>query len=195
MIAIIGLGNIGDKYANTKHNAGFWVIDELAIRYKLTFKPGKGNYLYANSQSKNFILVKPTTGMNKSGVAIIEIMKQWNILISSIYVVVDDVDLPLGVLRIKPKGGDACHKGLENIIYQLRSKNFARVKFGIATNENMRPSEKYVLNPFKKDKLADVEQMVKRCADSIQSIMVKGMSITMNKYNSIKKFEEINNGL
>ena len=195
MIAIIGLGNIGDKYANTKHNAGFWVIDELAIRYKLTFKPGKGNYLYANSQSKNFILVKPTTGMNKSGVAIIEIMKQWNILISSIYVVVDDVDIPLGVLRIKPKGGDACHKGLENIIYQLQSKNFARVKFGIATNENMRPSEKYVLNPFKKDKLADVEQMVKRCADSIQSIMVKGMSITMNKYNSIKKFEEINNGL
>ena len=195
MIAIIGLGNIGDKYANTKHNAGFWVIDELAIRYKLTFKPGKGNYLYANSQSKNFILVKPTTGMNKSGVAIIEIMKQWNILISSIYVVVDDVDLPLGVLRIKPKGGDACHKGLENIIYQLRSKNFARVKFGIATNENMRPSEKYVLNPFKKDKLADVQQMVKRCADSIQSIMVKGMSNTMNKYNSIKKFEEINNGL
>ena len=195
MIAIIGLGNIGDKYANTKHNAGFWVIDELAVRYKLTFKPGKGNYLYANSQSKNFILVKPTTGMNKSGVAIIEIMQQWNILISSIYVVVDDVDIPLGVLRIKPKGGDACHKGLENIIYQLRSKNFARVKFGIATNENMRPSEKYVLNPFKKDKLADVEQMVKRCADSIQSIMVKGMSITMNKYNSIKKFEEINNGL
>lgn len=195
MIAIIGLGNIGDKYANTKHNAGFWVIDELAVRYKLTFKPGKGNYLYADSQSKNFILVKPTTGMNKSGVAIIEIMKQWNILISSIYVVVDDVDIPLGVLRIKPKGGDACHKGLENIIYQLQSKNFARVKFGIATNENMRPSEKYVLNPFKKDKLADVEQMVKRCADSIQSIMVKGMSITMNKYNSIKKFEEINNGL
>ena len=195
MIAIIGLGNIGDKYANTKHNAGFWVIDELAVRYKLTFKPGKGNYLYANSQSKNFILVKPTTGMNKSGVAIIEIMKQWNILISSIYVVVDDVDIPLGVLRIKPRGGDACHKGLENIIYQLQSKNFARVKFGIATNENMRPSEKYVLNPFKKDKLADVEQMVKRCADSIQSIMVKGMSITMNKYNSIKKFEEINNGL
>ena len=195
MIAIIGLGNIGDKYANTKHNAGFWVIDELAVRYKLTFKPGKGNYLYADSQSKNFILVKPTTGMNKSGVAIIEIMKQWNILISSIYVVVDDVDIPLGVLRIKPKGGDACHKGLENIIYQLQSKNFARIKFGIATNENMRPAEKYVLNPFKKDKLADVEQMVKRCADSIQSIMVKGMSITMNKYNSIKKFEEINNGL
>ena len=195
MIAIIGLGNIGDKYANTKHNAGFWVIDELAVRYKLTFKPGEGNYLYANSQSKNFILVKPTTGMNKSGVAIIEIMKQWNILISSIYVVVDDVDLPLGVLRIKPKGGDACHKGLENIIYQLRSKNFARVKFGIATNENMRPSEEYVLNPFKKDKLANVQQMVERCADSIQSIMVKGINNTMNKYNSIKKLEEINNGL
>ena len=195
MIAIIGLGNIGDKYANTKHNAGFWVIEELATRYKLTFKPGKGNYLYANSKSKNFILVKPTTGMNKSGTAIIEIMKQWNILISSIYVVVDDVDLPLGVLRIKPKGGDACHKGLENIIYQLRSKNFARIKFGIATNENMRPSEEYVLNPFKKDKLSDVQQMVKRCADSIQSIMVKGMSNSMNKYNSIKKFKEIDNDL
>ena len=195
MIAIIGLGNIGDKYANTKHNAGFWVIDELAVRYKLTFKPGKGNYLYADSQSKNFILVKPTTGMNKSGVAIIEIMKRWNILLSSIYVVVDDVDIPLGVLRIKPKGGDACHKGLENIIYQLRSKNFARVKFGIATNENMRPSEEYVLNPFKKDKLANVQQMVERCADSIQSIMVKGINNTMNKYNSIKKLEEINNGL
>ena len=149
MIAFVGLGNPGDKYATTKHNAGFWVVDELARRHNLQFKPGKGPYVFAQHSRREVLLVKPTTYMNHSGDAVKDIAHRWNMLPADIHVVVDDVDLPLGAIRIRPKGGDGCHRGMENIIYQLRSDQFPRIRLGIATDENMRPAEKYVLKPFR----------------------------------------------
>ena len=118
MIAFVGLGNVGDIYANTKHNAGFWVIDEMARRQKLSFMPGLGDYIYAKFRKREVLLVKPTTGMNRSGNAVMGLVDQWGLDYADIHIVVDDVDLPLGTIRIRPKGGDGCHKGLENIIYQ-----------------------------------------------------------------------------
>ena len=104
MIAFIGLGNPGDKYANTKHNAGFWVVDELARRQKLSFKPGKGPYVFAQHKRREVLLVKPTTGMNRSGNAVKEVANLWDILPSDIHVILDDVDLPLprivAILRV-----------------------------------------------------------------------------------------------
>jgi len=97
MIAFIGLGNPGDKYANTKHNAGYWVLDELANRQKLRFKPGKGDYIFAQHQRRELLLVKPTAGMNLSGVAVKDVTARWNLLPSETYVILDDVDLPLGL--------------------------------------------------------------------------------------------------
>jgi PTH1 family peptidyl-tRNA hydrolase len=184
MIAFIGLGNAGDTYANTKHNAGFWVVDEFARRQKLSFKPGKGNYVFAQHQQREVLLVKPTTGMNRSGNAVKDVANRWNLLPSDIHVVVDDVDLPLGSIRIRPKGGDGCHRGMENIIYQLESDQFPRIRLGIGTDENMRPAEKFVLKPFRSDDEIEAEAMVKRGADALSNLLVRGLNHTMNHFNS-----------
>lgn len=184
MIAFVGLGNPGDSYANTKHNAGFWVVDELARRHNLSFKPGKGPYVFAQHSRREVLLVKPTTFMNNSGNAVKDIATRWNMLPSDIHVIVDDVDLPIGTIRIRPKGGDGCHRGMENIIYQLRSDQFPRIRLGIATDENMRPAEKYVLKPFRSEDLTEAESMVKRGADALDNLLVRGLNHTMNHFNS-----------
>jgi PTH1 family peptidyl-tRNA hydrolase len=184
MIAFIGLGNPGEKYANTKHNAGFWVVDELARRQKLSFKPGKGPYVFAQHQRREVLLVKPTTGMNRSGNAVKDVANRWDLLPSDIHVIVDDVDLPLGSIRIRPKGGDGCHRGMENIIYQLQSDQFPRIRLGIGTDENMRPAEKFVLKPFKSDNVPEAEAMVKHGADALANLLVRGLNHTMNHFNS-----------
>ena len=184
MIAFIGLGNPGDKYANTKHNAGYWVLDEIANRQKLGFKPGKGDYVFAQHQRRELLLVKPTTGMNLSGVAVKDVANRWNLLPTEIYIVLDDVDLPLGSIRIRPKGGDGCHRGMENIIYQLRFNNFPRLRLGVATDENLRPAEKFVLKPFRKDDEFEAEAMVKQVADALENLLVHGLNHTMNHFNS-----------
>ena len=145
--AFIGLGNPGEKYALTKHNAGFWILDEMASRYKISFKPGKGDYVIA-SKSDSLLFFKPITGMNNSGKAVRDISDSWNLMAKEIFIILDDVDLPLGSLRIKPKGGDGSHRGLESVIYSLHTNEFPRLRFGIGTNEEMRPAEKYVLRPF-----------------------------------------------
>ena len=183
MIAFIGLGNSGSRYQKTKHNAGFWVIDEWAERHNLHFKPGKGQYLFAQSKEDEVILVKPILGMNNSGVAVKEIMRNWSLNNSDLHLIIDDVDLPLGKIRVKPKGGDGCHRGLENIIYHLNSNKFPRIRFGIGSEENMRPAEKYVLKPFKKEKLKDVEVSIDKAVEVLDSIIKSGLGHTMNHFN------------
>ena len=184
MIVFIGLGNTGNTYANTKHNAGFWVVDEWAQRHDLTFKPGKGDYVLAQHKRREVIVVKPTTGMNKSGSAVKDIVLLWDLSPNEIYAIVDDVDLPLGTIRIRPKGGDGCHRGMENIIYHLQSDQFPRVRLGIGTDDIMRPAENYVLKPFLTDDYPNAEMMVKNCADAIDNLLAKGLSQTMNQFNS-----------
>ena len=181
--AFIGLGNPGEKYALTKHNAGFWILDEMASRYKISFKPGKGDYVMA-SKSNKFLLFKPITGMNNSGKAVRDISDSWNLVAKEIFVILDDVDLPLGSLRIKPKGGDGSHRGLESVIYSLHTNEFPRLRFGIGTNEQMRPAEKYVLKPFSSDDQLTALEAVKRAADALDSILFNGMEKTMNSVNS-----------
>ena len=184
MIAFIGLGNVGDHYKWTKHNAGFWVIDEFARRKKLVFTPGESEYVFARYKPKQILLMKPTTGMNQSGTAVKSIIRKWDLLISDIYVLTDDVDLPLGSIRIRPKGGDGCHRGLENIIYNLQSKAFPRIRLGIAGSDYKRPSEKYVMKPFNDEMSLDAKIMVNRAADAMQSIITRGLNRTMNQFNA-----------
>ena len=181
--AFIGLGNPGEKYSFTKHNAGFWVLDEMASRYKINFKPGKGDYVIA-SKPDNILLFKPITGMNNSGASVQEISDSWNLMAKEIFIILDDVDLPLGSLRIRPKGGDGSHLGLRSVIYSLNTNEFPRLRFGIGTNEKMRPAEKYVLKPFRIDDQLTALQSVKRAADALDSILSNGMEKTMNWVNS-----------
>ena len=96
MISFMGLGNPGNHYADTKHNAGFWVLDELCRRWKINFLPGDSDYVYAENNDSKVLLIKPTTGMNNSGIIIKSIIKRWNLKLENFYVIFDDVDLPLG---------------------------------------------------------------------------------------------------
>ena len=185
MIAFIGLGNIGNEYANTKHNAGFRSIDEFAIRNNMSFEAGQGSFVFSQIKSKQVILIKPTTGMNKSGIAVREIMDYWGILHTEIVVILDDVDLPLGKLRIRPKGGDGCHRGLENIIYQIGTRELVRMRLGIAEpSKETRPSEEYVLKPFHKDNQKEVDLMIHQSVDAMEYFLGNGLNKTMSKYNS-----------
>tara|TARA_Y100001970_G_C14236227_1_gene861964 strand:- start:3073 stop:3630 length:558 start_codon:yes stop_codon:yes gene_type:complete len=185
MIAFVGLGNVGDQYSNTKHNAGFWALDEYAKRNKMVFEAGNGQYVYAKRKNNKVLLVKPTTMMNKSGIAVKEVMDHWCLLPSDVFVVFDDVDLPLGAIRIRPQGGDGCHKGLENIIYQIQTNQFPRMRLGIAVfSEDVRPSEKYVLSPFNGDSKKEADVMIGTCADAMQNILMHGLNQTMNHFNS-----------
>jgi PTH1 family peptidyl-tRNA hydrolase len=184
LIFFIGLGNIGEKYKDTKHNAGFWIMDEMAARHKISFSPARGDYVIA-SKSDKFCLVKPSIGMNRSGKVVSQLIKSKNILPEQICVVLDDVDLPLGKIRIKPKGGDGSHRGLENIIYVSNTDNIPRLRFGIGTSEKMRPAENYVMKPFKKDNDKNLcRETVKNAVDALDSIVFNGLDRTMNIFNS-----------
>lgn len=183
MIAFVGLGNPGNKYADTKHNAGFWILDEMASRYKISFKPGKGDYVVAIKPNK-FLLFKPTTGMNNSGKAVQDISNSWNLITKDICIILDDVDLPLDVIRIRPRGGDGSHRGLESIIYSLNTNEFPRLRFGIGTDEKMRPAENYVLKPFNSNDQKTSSGAVKKAADALDSIIFNGLDKTMNIFNS-----------
>ena len=183
MIAFVGLGNPGVKYADTKHNAGFWILDEMANRYKIPFKPGKGDYVFASKPNK-FLLFKPTTGMNNSGQTVKDISNSWNLITKEIFIILDDVDLPLGSLRIRSKGGDGSHRGLESIIYSLNTNQIPRLRFGIGTDEKMRPAENYVLKPFNNKDQKVCNGAVKRAADALDGILFNGLEKTMNTFNS-----------
>ena len=183
MLAFIGLGNVGHEYKRTKHNAGFWVVDEFSRRKNLVFNPGEGEYVFTKTTAKEVLLIKPTAGMNRSGLAVKSIVEKWNLVFSDIYIIIDDVDLPLGKIRIRPKGGDGCHRGLENIIYQLQTKKFPRIRLGIADGDYTRPSEKYVLKPFDNNSSVEVGVMINSGADAIQHIITRGLSNTMNQFN------------
>ena len=184
MYSFIGLGNPGNQYADTKHNAGFWVIDELCKRWNINLLPGDDEYVFAENKSKKIVLIKPSTGMNNSGIIIKSLVKKWNLKLENLHIIFDDVDLPLGKIRIKPSVGDGCHKGIESIIYRLGTNKFPRIRIGIASGKNLRPSEKYVLKSFgKKDQLM-ANEIIVRTSDAVESIVYNGLSKTMNRYNA-----------
>ena len=179
---LVGLGNPGDKYSKTKHNFGYWVIDSIMSKCSLKFKAGKGDYLYA--QYEDSFLVKPTSYMNSSGLAINQILHYYKASIEDLVIIYDDIDLPLGTVRFKNKGGAAGHRGIENIIYQLRSESFLRLRLGIAIEDlNMRPSEKYVLSPFPKEYKEEIDLVINKSVDGLEYLLDNGIEKTMNKFN------------
>ena len=176
---VIGLGNPGKSYDDTKHNFGFWVLDEFIGRCSLKWESGYGDYVYV--KHNHHVFAKPTTFMNSSGLAVKDLCKHHNQ--DKVLVVYDDIDLYLNNLRFKSGGGTGGHKGIESIIYHLRSEEFDRLKIGIATEQNMRPSEKYVLKPFSKEYKKIISEVINDAVDGINYYLENGIKKSMNNFN------------
>ena len=181
MTVLVGLGNPGRNYSDTKHNFGFWVLDKFAEKRSLKFQAGKGDYLLV--KSNDIALVKPTTYMNNSGMAVADYCRYFQNTPEELLVVYDDIDLPLGTLRFKPDGGSGGHKGMESIIYQLESEDLNRLRIGISAENEMGPSERYVLSPFPKDRKEKINEMIEKACDGIDYFLTHNMKETMNKFN------------
>ena len=181
MKCIIGLGNPGDRYIKTKHNFGFWVIDSYLKNKDIKLKLGKGDYVFTKYDDTLF--VKPTTFMNHSGLSVKNIVEYFNIDIQDVIIVYDDIDLPLGSIRFKIGGSSGGHRGLDSIIYHLQNENFLRLKLGIGTDSEMRPSESYVLKPFPLKYQNKIDETIKKACEGLEFLIANSINETMNKYN------------
>jgi PTH1 family peptidyl-tRNA hydrolase len=189
MTVLVGLGNPGRNYSDTKHNFGFWVLDKFAEKRSLKFQAGKGDYLLA--KKGDLVCIKPTIFMNTIGVSLLDVKQFFKAETENFLVVYDDIDLPLGTLRFRKSGGTGGHKGIESIIYQLQSEDFNRLRMGIATDDDIRPSEKYVLTPFQNREEKLKNEMLEKACEGIDYFLSHDMKKTMNKFNEKQNRKEI----
>lgn len=184
---IAGLGNIGEEYANTRHNIGFIVMDALAMEEGMTFSSSRyADVASVRKKGKTFILIKPSTYINLSGKAIRYWMKKEKIELENLLVVVDDVALPLGTLRMKAKGSDGGHNGLISIIEELETTEFARLRIGIGDNYAHGYQVEYVLSKWTKEEEEILIPRIKTAVEMIYSFGMVGADKTMNLFNKRK---------
>lgn len=185
MYLISGLGNIGQQYYQTRHNVGFDAVDYFAGACSLVWLPGKGNYYAAEGEhkGKKLVLIKPSTYMNNSGVAVTEALELYQADVSNLLVVCDDYNLPLGKIRLRPKGSDGGHKGLSSIIYNLMTDNFPRLRIGIGNSFTKGDQSNFVLSVFNKDEELLIKEAVERSSTMIKSFMEDGIQKTMTVFN------------
>ncbi|MCX6142999.1 MAG: aminoacyl-tRNA hydrolase [Ignavibacteriales bacterium] len=188
MFFVIGLGNPEKRYAGTRHNIGFEVVDRLAQELRLQFKPGRGEFLIAQGSFREhpLVLIKPVTFMNESGVAVTEVREQFDARNEDLFVVCDDFQLPLGQLRLRLRGSDGGHNGLYSIIYHLQSEEFPRLRCGIASSSM--PADKnqmadFVLSRFTAEELPLVNEMIPQAKDACLRALTDGITKTMNVFN------------
>ena len=186
---IVGLGNIGREYANTKHNIGFMVADELAKRWKVSFDKNDRHAMYAEYRTPERVaLIKPTTYMNLSGVAVGEWANFYHIDVEDIAIISDDMDIPVGTIRIRKKGSAGGHNGLKSVGEHLGTMDFPRFKIGIGhpAHEN-KAVISHVLNGFSGDDKTTIEAAVKTMADAVECWLKEDIDVTMNRFNTKKE--------
>jgi PTH1 family peptidyl-tRNA hydrolase len=182
---IAGLGNIGPEYLNTRHNIGFMLADELAAEAKVSFSPGRyGDMAKMKHRGRTLLILKPSTFMNLSGNAIRYWLNKEKIPIENLLVIVDDIALPLGPIRLKARGGDGGHNGLISIIQQLGTQNFARLRFGIGDNFPKGYQVDYVLGEWTVEEKTIILPKLRTAVDAIKSFSVTGITRTMNHFNT-----------
>lgn len=184
MHALIGLGNPGKNYENTRHNVGFMVLDKLANQYQGSFKKGKGPYVQTkiHIQGKPTLLIKPTTFMNLSGQAVRHVYDYYDFdSYSHLLIVIDEFNLPFGTLRLKPSGSAGGQKGLKSILQSLHTNEVPRMRIGIG-NEFANASS-YVLSPFSKKEQKELPLIIDTAADAAEHFVSRGIEDTMNSFN------------
>ena len=181
---IAGLGNIGPEYAFTRHNIGFMVLDRLAAQNDFKFSFEKLAFVAEwKHKGRQFYFIKPTTFMNLSGKAIRYYMDQYKIPVENLLVVTDELQLPFGTLRMKPKGSNGGHNGLRNIEEILGTAEYASLRFGIGNNFPRGRQVDYVLKPFSNDEMIELPIFLDRAGEIVVSFCTLGVQYAMNNYN------------
>jgi PTH1 family peptidyl-tRNA hydrolase len=183
MKLIVGLGNPGRKYAGTRHNVGFDVLDLLAERERLEWESGPADALLARWRSEGALLVKPLTFMNLSGFAVGDLLRFYKADQADLLVVVDDANLELGRLRARGAGSAGGHNGLKSLIEQLGNDAFARLRVGVGRGDGRRDLANHVLAKFEPDERQVVEEAVNRAADAVTLFVSEGIGSVMNRFN------------
>lgn len=181
---IVGLGNIGEEYRDTRHNIGFNVLDALAKASNIVFTDGRyGATATLSIKGRTLILLKPSTFMNLSGNAVRYYMQKEKIALENVLVVVDDLALPFGTLRLKGKGSDAGHNGLKHIAATLGTENYARLRFGIGNDFPRGGQIDFVLGNFTEEDMKTMDERLEMAGEIVKSFCLAGISLTMNQFN------------
>lgn len=184
---IVGLGNIGIEYADTRHNAGFKVLDALAEASNISFTTMRyGALTEYKFKGKTFLLLKPSTYMNLSGKAVNYWLKAEKIPIENLLVVVDDLALPFGTIRLRKQGSDAGHNGLKDINLVLGTQNYSRLRIGIGSDFQKGGQIDFVLSEWSEDEKRALPEICKSAAEVIKAFGTSGVDFAMNNYNSRK---------
>ena len=182
---IAGLGNIGSEYNNTRHNVGFDVADALVSDLNGTFKVERlASVSNVKYKARTLVVIKPTTYMNLSGKAVKYWLAKEKIPIENLLVILDDIALPFGVLRLRPKGSDAGHNGLSDIIESLGTNRFARLRFGVGNDFQRGYQIDYVLGKWSKEQEKELPFKINTAVDVVKSFTTIGLARTMNAYNN-----------
>lgn len=181
---IVGLGNIGLEYDNTRHNIGFQILDHLAEKNKVLWETKKlASLSIIKKKGKKFIFIKPTTFMNRSGKAVRYWALQEKVNIENILIVTDDLHLPFGTLRLKGKGSPAGHNGLKDVESELNTPNYARLRFGIGQEKKPFDQVKFVLDNWNTSEQKHIKERIELCNEIIINFVLEGLNSTMNRFN------------
>ncbi|UCE05439.1 MAG: aminoacyl-tRNA hydrolase [bacterium] len=180
---IVGLGNPGREYEQTRHNVGFIVVDFLASRFKKSFTKFHDTFWITSFKlnQQKIVLLKPATFMNLSGVAVALGIEQYDIDLSNLLVICDDINLKFGTIRIRSKGRDGGQKGLRSIISNLGTQDFPRLRIGIG--DHIDDAADYVLSPFNSAEKKELSLIIQTAADTVESFVLNGIEFTMSRFN------------
>jgi PTH1 family peptidyl-tRNA hydrolase len=190
---IVGLGNPGIEYQFTPHNIGFLAVDRIAEQCGVMIDNRHCKALTARTRIGNeeVLLAKPETYMNLSGMSVLELVRKYEAEPQrDVLVIYDELDLPLGMIRVRARGSSAGHNGMQSIINALQSEEIARVRIGVAPDDPRKGGAKYILAPFRKSMLEPLDEALELAAQAVQVIVNEGITVAMNRFNRKNKPEE-----
>lgn len=194
MRLIVGIGNPGSRYKYNRHNVGFQFLDYFAQKKIVQFKTSKFDYHFVEGEfsGKSFILIKPDTYVNNSGLAVLDCIAHYKIDVTEILVVVDDINLNLADIRIRNSGGDGGHNGLSSIIYHLQNNNFSRLRIGIGNDFESGKLVDHVLSDFDKNEFMQLEKSFEICEQLIESFISGGYDKMLRTFSRLKNLDKLN---
>ncbi|MCE2503670.1 MAG: aminoacyl-tRNA hydrolase [Chlorobi bacterium] len=189
MKIVLGLGNPGARYARTRHNIGWVILDAIAKRLRADFEPGTGDYVVARGswQGRKVVLIKPTTWMNNSGKAAKQALRHYGGGLEELLVLVDEIQFPIGKVKMTPAGSSGGHNGVESLLYYLGTENFPRLRLGVGNEFGQGGMVDYVLSEFRSNEQKRLEEMIEKGKDATLLWIAQGTAKAMNQVNALRR--------